>query len=104
MAVMRFLAALCLLIAVVALVADASPAIYGIGPFGATSLRQHWSGISPKSLEAARASLEASGAGWLWNFAIAPVIGRPTWAVFGIIAIALGYVGRRRHRINVYVN
>ncbi len=47
MAVLRFLASLFALIAVVALVTDATPALSGTGPFKATSVIGYWRELAP---------------------------------------------------------
>ncbi len=104
MAVLRFLSALFLLVATVALVSDATPPLAGTGPFVATPLVEHWKEIAPGSLEAAKAAIQRSSAPWTWDDVIAPVVGVPTFALFGALALACGYGGRRRRRVNIYVN
>jgi hypothetical protein len=104
MAVFRFLSAVFLLVAVIALVADATPSIDGAGPFAATSFREHWADLAPSSLAAAKAAVVRSAPAWVWDVAIAALIDRPTFALFGALALACGYAGRRRHRIDIFVN
>jgi hypothetical protein len=104
MAVLRFLSALFLLVATVALVADATPPLAGTAPFAATPLVEHWKEIAPGSLEAAKAAIEGSSAPWAWEDLIAPVVGVPTFVLFGVLGLACGYGGRRRRRVNIYVN
>lgn len=104
MAVFRFLSALFLLVAAVALVADATPPLAGSGPFAATAFSEHWTEIAPSSLDAAKEAITRSSAPWVWDTLIASVIHQPTFALFGALALLCGYGGRRRHRINIYVN
>ena len=104
MAVLRFLSALFLLIAVVALVADATAPLAGAGPFVATPLAEHWSELAPTSLRAAKAAVGSSAPPWVWDTVIASLIAQPTFALFGVLAVICGYAGRRRHRINIFVN
>jgi hypothetical protein len=104
MTVLRFLSALFLLIAVVALAGDATAPLAGAGPFNPTSLSQHWADISPSSLQAAKTAVFRSAAPWVWDSFIAKLIGQPTFALFGVLALLCGFAGRRRRRINIYVN
>ncbi len=104
MAVFRFLAALFALIAIVALVADGTPRLTGAGPFGSTSFETQWERISPNSLKSARESVSNSVSPAAWRGLEAAVLGFPTWGVFGTLALLCGFIGRRRHRINVFVN
>ena len=103
MAVFRFLSAVFLLVATIALVVDASPPIYGAGSFQATSLAAHWQDLGPSSYEAARKAV-SSFAPWLWNSAISPMLDVPTFVTFGVLAILSGYAGRRRRTVTIFVN
>ncbi|WP_333794561.1 hypothetical protein [Hyphomicrobium sp.] len=103
MVVFRFLAALFLLIATIAVVIDATPAVYGAGPFTATTLGAHWQDLAPNSFQAARVAV--SGAvPWLWTGLVAPVLNVPTFVTFGVLALASGYAGRRRRTVRIFVN
>ncbi|MBX9863570.1 MAG: hypothetical protein K2Y42_12555 [Hyphomicrobium sp.] len=103
MAVFRFLSAVFLLVATVALVVDATPASYGVGSFHATSLAGHWKELSPSSFEVARrAVVEASP--WLWGNLIGPLLEVPTFVAFGALALLSGYAGRRRRTVRIFVN
>lgn len=104
MAAFRFLAALFALIALVAIVSDATPWLNGSGPFAATSLETQWGRISPNTLKGARESVSASVSPVAWTGLEALMLSRPTWGVFGTLAILAGVIGRRRRRVNVYVN
>jgi hypothetical protein len=103
MAVFRFLAAVFLLVATVALVVDATPWVYGAGSFQATSLAGHWQDLAPSSLEAAKKAVSGL-APWLWDGVISPLLDVPTFITFGALAVLSGYAGRRRRTINVFVN
>jgi hypothetical protein len=104
MAVFRFLSALFLLVAIIALVADATPLLDGGRAFTATAFRAHWADLAPTSLAAAKAAVTHSSMPWVWDPVIARVIDQPTFALFGALALVTGYAGRRRQRINIYVN
>lgn len=103
MVVFRFLAALFLLVATIALVFDVTPPIHGAGPFEATSLSTHWQDLAPNSFAAAREALSGAGA-WLWDGLVAPLLDMPTFVTFGALALASGYAGRRRRSVRVFVN
>jgi hypothetical protein len=104
MAVFRFLSALFLLAAVIALVADLTPLFAGAGPFVATPMSAHWADLAPSSLAAAKAAVSSSTSPWVWDTLISGVIDRPTFVIFGVLALLCGYSGRRRHNVNIYVN
>ena len=104
MAVLRFLSALFFLIALVALAADATPLLSGSVNFHAASVQSRWSEIAPAVLSSAERSLAGQGLGWLWSWIVAPIIALPAFMVFSALALLFGYVGRRRRRINVFIN
>lgn len=104
MAVFRFLANLFLLIAVVALVADATPTGSEAHGFSASSLTNHWSELAPTSLEGAKAGISRVTYPWVWDSVIANVLAVPTFVMFGFLALMSGYIGRRRKRVDLYVN
>jgi hypothetical protein len=104
MAVFRFIAALFALIAIVAFFADATPRLSGTGAFVSTTIETQWERISPNTLKSARESLSKSVSPAAWRGLEAAVLGFPTWGVFGALALLCGFIGRRRHRINVFVN
>ncbi|HEX2840798.1 hypothetical protein [Hyphomicrobium sp.] len=103
MPVFRFLSALFLLIATVALVIDATPAIYGAGAFKATSLAAHWLDLGPSSFGAAKKAISGA-APWLWNGLVEPLLEVPTFVTFGVLALMSGYAGRRRRSVTIFVN
>jgi len=104
MAALRFLAALFALIAIIALVADATPWLTGSGQFVATSFETQWERISPNSLKAARDSLSTSVSPAAWAAIQAVALRFPTWMVFGVLGLVAGYAGRRRRRVNIFIN
>ena len=103
MAVFRFLAAVFLLVATIALVVDATPAVYGAGGFQPTALATHWNDLGKSSFEAARSSL-SEAAPWLWDGLVAPLLDLPTFVIFGLLALLAGYIGRRRRTVRLFVN
>lgn len=104
MAALRFMSALFFLIALVALAADATPVLSGQLGFHATSVVQRWSELAPAVLSAAQQSFSDNGMSWIWNAVIAPFLSVPVFVLFGVLAALLGYAGRRRRRINIFIN
>ena len=104
MAVFRFLAAVFLLVATIALVVDATPWVYGAEPFDATSLGEHWQEMGATSYSAAKSAVSAVTAPWVWERVIGGFLSLPTFVAFGGLALASGYVGRRRKTVRVFVN
>jgi hypothetical protein len=104
MAVLRFLASLFALVAVVALVTDATPALTGTGPFKATSVVGYWRELAPSTLLTAHAAVSRMTFPWVWDSVIASVLGLPASALFGGLAVLCGYFGRRREQMKMHVN
>jgi hypothetical protein len=104
MPVLRFFASLFALVAVVALVADATPALNGTGVFKAHSVIGYWTELAPSSLVAARATVTSATFPWVWNPMVTSVLGLPMSALFAGLAIVCGYLGRRREQHKVHVN
>lgn len=104
MAVLRFFAGLFLLVAVIALVSDLTPWLGGNKPLAATSFAKHWADMAPATLKAAQAAVTRSLGAWVWDIFIATPIRLPTWLLFGLLASVCGWLGRRRRRVDVFVN
>lgn len=101
---LRFLAFVFLLIATIALVSDATPAIDGFGPFEPTLFVEHWRGIAPKSVASAQKAVSNATHPMVWNFGIAPIINLPTYLIFGVLGLLAAFAGRRREKLNVFTN
>jgi hypothetical protein len=104
LAVFRFLAAVFLLVAVIALVTDLSAPISAGQPFSATTLETQWREMAPATLQSTRAAVAAAAPPWIWNAVIWPVLSVPTFLLFGLLALWCGYAGRRRQKVNIFVN
>ena len=104
MTVLRFLSALFFLIALVAFAADATPWLSGEIGINASSGLQRWGEIAPGSRSAAQDYLTSNGFAWIWASVIVPVLNIPAFVLFGALALVLGYAGRRRRRISVFIN
>jgi hypothetical protein len=104
MTALRFLASVFALVAVLALVVDATPALSGTGAFHMTSVIGHWQELAPASLTAARETVAASTLPWVWDPVIVSVLGLPAPILFGLLAVLCGYLGRRREAFRAYIN
>ncbi len=104
MPVLRFIASLFALVAVVALVSDATPALNGSAPFKMTTLVGDWALLAPASLEAARTGVTSATAPWVWDTVVMSVIGLPTPVLFGFLALGFGFLGRRREEMKLHIN
>lgn len=103
LALLRFLAACCLLIAVFAAVDDYTRS----GPAGrtvVTATAEHWERIAPTSFKQARGSVERSTHPLVWSYGVGQILRVPTWGLFGLLGLVLAYAGRRRKRVNVFAN
>lgn len=99
---MRFLAYTLLMIATVALVADLTPLLAGMGGLDMATVGEHWRGIAPGSLQKVQAA--AGGSGWFVARALAIVLESPTCVVFALLGGLASLAGRRPERVNVFAN
>jgi hypothetical protein len=101
--VLRFLAGLLLLIAVTALVFDATRTL-SAHRLVLSSLGEQWASIAPGTLSSARRAVERSVHPLLWQAGIAKLLLVPTWTFFGVLGILAAYLGRQRRRANIFAN
>jgi hypothetical protein len=105
MAVLRFLASVLLLVATIALISDVTRwrtgATHGLEPL---TIARQWGEYAPSSLIAARNVVGRTTHPLVWRWGVRPVIDTPLFVLFGALALATGYLGRRRRRINVFTN
>jgi hypothetical protein len=104
MAVLRFLASLFALIAVLAFVTDATPALIGTGVFKANSIIGYWRELTPSTLVTARAAVIRTTFPWVWESMIASVLNLPASLLFGGLALVCGYFGRRHEPMKLHIN
>ena len=104
MTVLRFLAGLFLIAALIALVADATRPLMGLGAFVPTSLGGLWAETAPRSLAAARNAFNQGVSPVVWSTLVASLLNAPAFLLLGATGLLLGYLGRRRSRIDVYTN
>lgn len=96
---LRFLAAVCALVATVAFVSDMSRAGEGFTPASG-----HLSQLAPSVLAAARSGITRVFGPFAWDPAATALLGLPTFLLFAILAALFGYASRRRQELSVFVN
>ena len=102
--VLRASAVVCLIIAAVALASDlgtfstATP-----GSMKTTSVIQHWQTMSPITLDTTRTFLTRRMRPWVWD-AFSTPLKLPAFGFFSLLGLVVGYLGRRRQRINIFAN
>lgn len=102
--VVRVFSRLLLLVAVVALVDDATRTMAGSGGLVVTSVLDHWKAFSPASLETVQRTVATRLHPALWNSGLVLLLKLPTWLVLTALAVLLGQIGRRRRQTRVYAN
>jgi hypothetical protein len=101
---LRILGVGSLLIAMVAVVIDATKSLEGGGHWVVTPLGDQWSSLSPSSLAAAKAAVETHVGPFMWDLVITEVLHAPTWGVFGVLGLALFWLGGKRAPGKVHFN
>ena len=93
-----------LLLAMVAAVIDATKSLAGGGAWVVTPLGDQWASLSPDSFAAAKVAVGTHVGPFLWDPVITEVLHAPTWGVFGVLGIALFWLGRKRAPAEVFIN
>ncbi|MGE0503693.1 MAG: hypothetical protein AB7I79_23800 [Rhizobiaceae bacterium] len=93
----RMLGLFTLALTVIMLVVDATRTIAAGAPV-TTPLIESWAAVSPETLSALRAIVEAGVHPAVWAGLSTYVLGLPGFAVFGALALVFGILGRRPER------
>ena len=104
MLLLRILGVWLLLLAMVAAVIDATKGLAGGGAWVVTPLAVQWSSLSPDSLAATKTAVETYVGPFLWDPLITEILNAPTWGVFGVLGLALYWLGRKRPPAEVFIN
>lgn len=96
--ILRLLAAICLLVAIIAFVSDWAASRAAMSTAG------YWQTLSPASYANAGKAVARTLGDWVWSPLISSLLALPAYVLFGLLALTLGYAGRRRRRVSVYVN
>lgn len=101
---LRGMAGVCLIVAAVALASDMGPATMGgsqqIQP---TPVVKHWQQLAPGTFEGTRSFITKRARPWVWD-AFSTPLRMPTFVFFALAGMLFGYLGRRRHRVNIFAN
>lgn len=101
---LRMVARPLLLIAVVALVYDGTRTLAGGSGIVVTSLIEHWQTLFPGSLEVSKQFIVRRVSPALWDGGLLKVLRMPSWLVIGFVGLILAWIGRKRHKVNVFMN
>jgi len=96
--ILRLLAAVLLLAAVIAFVA--SQTLHQ----GSMSTAQYWQQMAPASYANAGKAVSRVLGEWAWTSLLALPLSLPAYALFALLAVILGVLGRHRRRVQVFVN
>lgn len=101
---MRFLAALFALFALISFASDISrPAVDGQGP-GTMSLLQHLQSLAPTFVAALQRTIENATGAFVWDPLLTSFLSLPAWLLFLLFAVGAGFLGRPRRRVRIFVN
>ena len=101
---MRFLAALFALFALLSFASDISrPAVDGQGP-GTMSLLQHLQSLAPTFVAALQRTIENATGTFVWDPLLTSFLSLPAWLLFLLFAVGAGFLGRPRRRVRIFVN
>ena len=103
-ALLRFLAGILLLVAVIFAVSYVTGSLGTSRAAAAVTVHRTWSAVSPTSLGAAQGAVQRYTHPAVWNWGILKILQLPAWALFGLIGVILAFLGRRRRRVNIYAN
>jgi hypothetical protein len=89
-----------LLLAVIALVYDGTRTISGSGGIAVTSFLEHATSIAPKAVE----TVQRRSPPVVWEQGVQRILRLPAWLLLGGAGLVLAWAGRRRERIDVFIN
>ena len=101
--VLRFISGVLLLVATVALISEATRAQLGVPGAPFTPLLTQLTQSAPQSMATFQRGLRNVHP-VLWDPVMRSALSAPAWASIGAIGLALGWLGRRRRRVDVFTN
>ncbi|MBO0764982.1 MAG: hypothetical protein J2P50_10395 [Hyphomicrobiaceae bacterium] len=101
---LRFVAGVAFMVAVMAAVNDVTRAITAGRQLPPVSTLEHWSKLAPVTLATARTAVQRHAHPLVWDPGLVTLLKLPAWAVFGLLGALLAYAGRRRREVNVFAN
>ena len=101
---MRFVSAVLLLAAVIALTADVTR--WQVDDPGPTfqSLGHHIESMAPASYAGLARTVGRAVHPAVWDYGLQPFFALPAWLLFAVLAVMIGYAGREPKRINISIN
>jgi hypothetical protein len=101
---LRFLAGVFLLVAVMAAVNDVTRSIAVGARVSPVSTQEHWTRLAPVTLATARNAVQRKTHPLVWDPVLVSILQLPTWGLFGLVGALLAYGGRRRREVNIFAN
>jgi hypothetical protein len=102
--VLRVLARVLLLVAVVALVYDGTRTLAGGSGIVLSSLAEHWQALAPRSLMWLQGVVGRTLPAQTWESIFMRGLTLPAWLVIGVLGMLLAWIGRKRERVAIYAN
>lgn len=102
--VLRMIARPLLLVAVIALVYDGTRTLAGGAGLVITSFGDHWESFFPAALDTMRIFVNRHLSPVIWELGLLRLLRLPAWVVLGLFGLLLAWIGRKRRRVNIYVN
>ncbi|MFN3746044.1 MAG: hypothetical protein ACK4TL_15190 [Hyphomicrobiaceae bacterium] len=102
--VLRILARILLLVALIALVSDGTRTIANGEGLVVTSALAYWAEVAPTMLENLKRTLSVKIHPLFWDGMVVPLLSLPAWLVLGGLATIFLYIGRKRRETKIFVN
>ncbi len=96
--ILRLLAALALLAAVISFTSDF------VLQRPSMTMAAYWQALSPASYAASAKAVAAFAGEWLWTRVLSAPLLLPAYVLFAVLGVVLGIAGRRRRRVDIYMN
>ena len=101
---LRFLAALFALIALIAFAADFSRSGHNGAGFVSTSLLDHVTAFAPSLLSSVKSFVTRTAGDGIWDTVVMTALGFPAYLIFAMLAAICGFAGRPRREVRVFAN
>lgn len=103
MAIVRAVAWLFLLVAVIVFTSDLTQTVNGSAP-ASSSLLSHWKTTSPGTLAATGSFVQHYGHPKLWDPVLLRLMLLPAWLLIGTLGVVLAVLSRGKRRVNIFAN
>jgi hypothetical protein len=102
--VLRIIARIFLLVALIALVSDGTRTIANGEGIVVTSALAYWAEVAPTMLENLKRTLSVKIHPLFWDGVLVPLLSLPAWLFLGGLAAIFLYIGRKRRETKIFVN